>query len=188
MMFESTEPTPELYKELLLRSLKLNSAQPVSEEPSDEDAQSKHVAIPASLIAIHGELDHRLRYAYNAATPSANAEQLKAIRELKRELDLLPAATIEAIRSTDYEGWLSFYKGLIRVHQLCINAKLFLDLEEYESTLRLLTQLAQELVDASCARFNAASIFSLMLLESHMAASTKKKRRVTYRTQRSRRK
>lgn len=188
MMFEATEPTPELYKELLLRSLKLHSTKPSDEqEEASSDAPSNHVAIPASLIAIHGELDHRLRYAYNAASSGANAEQLKAIRELKRELDMLPAATIEAIRSTDHQGWLSFYKMLIRVHQLCINAKLFLDLEEYESTLRLLTQLAQELVNACKAQFNASAIFALMLLESHMHAGNKK-RRVSHRTKRSRRK
>ncbi len=172
MMFESTEPTPELYKELLLRSLNHHSTKQKQEENNAE-----HVSVPASLIAVHGELDHRLRYAYNAASPTATKEQLKSIRELKRQLDLLPQATLEALQANGYEVWLGFYKLLIRIHQLSIEAKLYQDLEEYERTLGLLTQLAQELVDASSAQINAASILSFMLLERHMHAGVKKRRK-----------
>lgn len=173
MMFEATEPTPELYKELLLRSLNRHSTKKIEIEQA---SNSEHVSVPASLIAVHGELDHRLRYAYNAASPNATKEQLKAIRELKRQLDHLPHATLEALQASGYEVWLGFYKLLIRIHQLSIEAKLYQDLEEYETTLRLLTQLAQELVDASATQINAASILSFMLLENHMHASTKKRR------------
>ncbi len=168
MLFESTEPTPELIKELLLRSLNHHST-----KPDVETQDGPHVAVPAKLIALHGELDHRLRYAYNSVSPSATAEQLKVIRELKRQLDLLPSATIEALQNTSYQGWMQFFKILIKVHQLCVEAKLFHDSEEYERTLRLLTQLAKELVCASPVQINAASLFSLMLLENHMHGSVK---------------
>ncbi len=172
MMFEATEPTPELRKELLLRSLNLHST-----KKEHEVIEGKtHISVPASLIATHGELEHRLRYAYNAASSSANKEQMKAIRDLKRQLDTLPSAILESLQETGYEVWLGFYKLLIRIHKLSIEANLYQDLEEYETTLRLLTQLAQELIDASAAQINAASILSFMLLESHMHTGTKKRR------------
>ncbi|MFI3243191.1 MAG: hypothetical protein R3Y56_02935 [Akkermansia sp.] len=172
MMFEATQPTSERRKELLLRSLELHST-----KKEHEVIEGKtHISVPASLIATHGELDHRLRYAYNAAGFTANKEQLKAIRELKRQLDILPGFILESLQASGHEVWLGFFKMLIRIHQLSIEAKLYQDLEEYETTLRLLTQLAEELVEASSAQVNAASILSFMLLENHMQAAAKKRR------------
>ncbi|HIX88133.1 MAG TPA: hypothetical protein H9976_03350 [Candidatus Akkermansia intestinavium] len=160
MLFDRSPLTPEQQTEVLMRHFgRVSGADAGPHEGS---------CVPLSVLEAYGEFNRHLRYLIAAAIAEHRSKRLpvRPLRRLERELDALPRAIMLTLSAGHEQDWMSAYRLLLRLHSLTIRNALRLDAEEYETIIGKMVQLAARIADAAAVRINAASMFSLLLIQT----------------------
>ncbi len=142
----------------------------------------EHGHVPVDILEAYGELNSRLRFLLEAeVSRSADPSRNRQLKRIEHELDALPESIMETLPAGPEGNWLGFYRRLVRLHNMLEDAQPGLDEEEYATIIRKMVQLATRVSQASGVEINAASMFSLLLIQVELhnqdAAKQRKPRR-----------
>lgn len=171
MLFDRDPLTPKQQAEILVR-LFGSAATPAQESPA-----RGHV--PLDVLEAYGDLNRHLRYLLAAALADSRRDPAKTrrLRHIERELDALPDAVVTTLSSDHRHDWMSAYRLLLRLHSKLGSAGLKLDAEEYEALIGKMIELAARIADSAAVRITAASMFSLLLIQSQLHEQDKRRER-----------
>ncbi len=138
--------------------------------------------VPVDILEAYGELNSRLRFLLEAElSRGADSQRRRQLKHIERELDALPESIMETLPAGPEGNWLGFYRHLVRLHTMLGDAQPELEEEEYGTIIRKMVQLAARVSQASAVDVNAASMFSLLLIQVELhhqdAARLRKPRR-----------
>ncbi len=132
----------------------------------ERSAERGHV--PVCILEAYGEFNAHMRFLLEAAANrAATPARKRLLRRLVHELDELPESIIDTLPAGPAENWLNFYHRLIRLHGMLEEAQLALDREEYRSLILKMVRMAECVSRASAVEVNAASLFTLLLIQAH---------------------
>ena len=171
MLVDRDPLTPKQQAEILVR-LFGSAAAPARDTPA-----RGHV--PLDVLEAYGNLNRHLRYLLTAALADSRRDlaNTRRLRRLERELDALPDAVITTLASDHRHDWMSAYRLLLRLHSMLGSAGLKLDAEEYEALVGKMIELAARIADSAAVRVTAASMFSLLLIQSQLHEQDKRRER-----------
>lgn len=180
MLFDRTPLTPEQQAEVLMRHFGRVSGAVLGSHDGG--------GVPLSVLEAYGELNRHLRYLIAAAIAEHRSKRLstRPLRRLERELDALPRAIMLTLSAGHEQDWMSAYRLLLRLHSLSIRNSMRLDAEEYETLIGKMVQLAARIADAAVVRINAASMFSLLLIQTLLHERQQRRRAGSSRSKRRR--
>ncbi len=125
--------------------------------------------VPIDILEAYGEFNAHIRFLLEAAASQGGGPaRVRQLRRIERELDALPESIMETLPASPGENWLSFYRRLIHLHRMLEEAGLDLDEEEYRSLILKMVQMAECVSRASAVEVNAASMFTLLLIQVHL--------------------
>ena len=167
MLFEKDELTPTRCAEILSRAF-LQAA-------SREGVEAVGTSVPLPVLQAHGDFDGRARFLCEATTQGPH-DRLRAalLRKIERTLDGLPEAIVSAMNTPCEADWMMFYRRLLQLHEMLIEAGLCEVAEEYDAIVTRLVKLASSVAEASLVQINAASMFTLLLMQVHIRRRPRK--------------
>ncbi len=125
--------------------------------------------VPLEILEAYGDFNAHTRFILEAtACQPGDRERHRQLRKIERELDALPACIMETLPAGPTENWLGFYRRLIHLHEMLEELHLDLDAEEYSSLIQKMVQLADSVSRAGAVEVNAASMFTLLLIQVHL--------------------
>ncbi len=128
-----------------------------------------HGHVPVDILEAYGDFNAHVRFCLESdSTGKAAPARQKLLRSIERELDALPASIMETLPTGPEANWLDFYRRLIRLHKLLEDAQPDMDGDEYRSLIQKMVQLAGRVGDAGAVEVNAASMFTLLLIQVHL--------------------
>ncbi len=128
-----------------------------------------HGHVPVDILEAYGEFNAHIRFLLEAAaSQSREPARVRQLHRIERELDTLPEGIMDTLPAGPGENWLVFYRRLIRLHRMLEEAELGLDEEEYRSLILKMVQMAECVSRASAVDINAASMFTLLLIQVHL--------------------
>ncbi len=134
--------------------------------------------VPVDILEAYGDFNAHIRFLLEAAASRrGDAARQRQLHRLTRELDALPESIMDTLPAGPSENWLDFYRRLIRLHRMLEEAQLDLDAEEYRSLILKMVQMAECVSRASAVEINAASMFSLLLIQAHLHLQDEAKNR-----------
>ncbi len=140
-----------------------------------------HGHVPVDILEAYGEFNSRLRFLLEAEdNRNSDPARHRQLKRIERELDALPESIMESLTASPQENWLGFYRRLVHLHNMLEDAQPELDAEEYATIIQKMVQLASRVSQASCVEINAASMFSLLLIQvelHHQEESQRKPRK-----------
>ncbi len=161
MLFEREQLTPQGRLQAL-ECLFRQFAQRPCEAP-------KHGYVPVDILEAYGDFNAHIRFLLEAAASQGGSPlRTRQLRQLARELDELPESIMDTLPAGPGENWLNFYRRLIHLHGMLEDAQLNLDDEEYRSLIIKMVQMADRVSKASAVEVNAASMFTLLLIQAHL--------------------
>ncbi len=170
MLFEREQLTPEGR----LQALESIFAQH-ARRPGDAP---KPGFVPVDILEAYGDFNAHIRFLLEAASNhERDSARVRQLHRLTRELDALPESIMATLPAGPQDNWLNFYRKLLHLHSMLEDAQLNLDEEEYRTLILKMVQMAQRVSEASAVNVNAASMFSLLLIQAHLHHRDEAKRR-----------
>ncbi len=170
MLFEREQLTPQ-GRLLALENIFAQQARRPGEAP-------RHGVVPVDILEAYGDFNAHIRFLLEAAaSQAADATRTRQLRRIERELDSLPESIMNTLPAGPRDNWLLFYRRLIHLHRMLEDAQLDLDAEEYHSLILKMVQMADHVSRASAVEVNAASMFTLLLIQVHLHHQDELKRR-----------
>ncbi len=161
MLFEREQLTPEGRLQTLERLFEQLARRP-GEAP-------KQGYVPVDILEAYGDFNAHIRFLLEAAaSQGGDTARVRHLRRIERELDALPESIMATLPAGPEENWLNFFRKLIQLHRMLDDAQLDWDKEEYRSLILKMVQLAQRVSQASAVDVNAASMFTLLLIQVHL--------------------
>ncbi len=179
MLFEREQLTPQGR----LRTLEQLFGQ-VAQRPGDTPRRG---VVPVNILEAYGDFNAHIRFLLEAAaSKGGDAARVRKLRRIERELDALPESIMDTLPAGPGENWLAFYRHLIHLHRMLEEAELGLDAEEYRSLILKMVQMAECVSNASAVEVNAASMFTLLLIQVHLHQQDERRQRKPRRKKRKR--
>ncbi len=161
MLFEREELTPQ-GRLCTLESIFGHMARRPGEAP-------RRGVVPVNILEAYGDFNAHIRFLLEAAaSKGGDTARVRQLRRIERELDGLPESIMDTLPAEPNENWLAFYRRLIHLHRMLEEAELGLDEEEYRSLIIKMVQMAECVSKASAVEVNAASMFTLLLIQVHL--------------------
>lgn len=161
MLFETTPLTPQgrlSALEDLFASVARRSAPRVEEG---------HV--PLEVLEAYGNFETPLKYTLEAAMGSCrDRERLSRLRKIEKLLRELPDALMLSLTAAPDENWLCLYRKLLLLHELMTGDSSTIEEEGYRVMMQKMVQLAETVARYSTVEINAASMFTLLLMQVEM--------------------
>ncbi len=144
--------------------------------------------VPVDILEAYGDFNAHIRFLLEAAaSQGGDPARVRKLKRIERELDTLPESIMDTLPAGPGENWLNFYRRLIQLHNMLEDAQLGLDGEEYRSLILKMVQVAECVSRASAVEVNAASMFTLLLIQVHLHHEDEGKRRKPRKKKRKRR-
>ncbi len=179
MLFEREQLTPEGR----LRALESLFGQ-LAQRPG---GAPKRGVVPVDILEAYGDFNAHIRFLLEAAaSQGCDAVRARHLKRLSHELDALPESIMDTLPAGPKENWLNFYRRLIHLHNMLEDAQLGLDEDEYSSLILKMVQMAERVSTASAVDVNAASMFTLLLIQVHLHRQDESKQRQPRRKKRKR--
>ncbi len=125
--------------------------------------------VPVEVLEAYGDFNAHIRFLLEAATSkAADSTRVRQLHRLTRELDALPEGILVTLPAGPDGPWLAFYRKLFHLHNMLEDAQLELDAEEYSTLILKMVTLAERVSAASAVTVDAASMFSLLLIQIHL--------------------
>ncbi len=132
-------------------------------------AAPRHGSVPVDILEAYGDFNAHIRFLLEAAASHrGDTTRVRQLRRIERELDALPASIMDTLPAGPHENWLNFYRRLVHLHSMLEDAALGWDEEEYHSLIHKMVLLADCVSRASAVELNAASMFTLLLIQVHL--------------------
>lgn len=148
-----------------------------------------HGHVPVEVLEAFGAFETPVRHALEAAVAHTKDRSHAAqLRKIERTLNALPDALMGTLCAEPGENWLGFYRRLIELHNLITDTAQELDSEEYEFMLQRMVQLAECVSRHSRVRLEAASAFTLLLMQVELQRQKPKKPKKKARRKKAKRK
>ncbi|MBE6419818.1 MAG: hypothetical protein E7031_06755 [Akkermansiaceae bacterium] len=162
MLFERQSLTPQGKADVLAR-LFTDVA-----ENSDSKAVSAGV-VPRNVLEAYGDLSTHVRFMVESAahTPAGKANH-KQLRKVDKLLDQLPETILMALPARSDTNWMLLYRALVQLHGLLEDSLPEMDAEEYTAIVQKLIKMAESVAEHAAVRINAASMFTLLLMQVHL--------------------
>lgn len=137
-----------------------------------------HGHVPLEVLEAFGSFETPVRHTLEAAVSHAKERNhVAALRKIERTLNALPDALMGTLCAEPGENWLGFYRRLIELHNQITDTAAELDSEEYAAMLQRMVLLADTVSRHSRVRMEAASAFSLLLMQVELQRQQAKKRK-----------
>ncbi len=134
--------------------------------------------VPLDILDAYGDFNVHTRFILEAAASRrGDLSRQRQLRKVERELDALPASILETLPAGPGDNWLGFYRRLIHLHGMLEDLQLELDAEEYRSLIQKMVLLAQSVSRASAVKVDAASMFTLLLIQVQLHRRDEVRRR-----------
>ena len=170
MLFEEDEITPGKRARALSKLFHEQTARERAPQAADH--------VPMEVLAAHGELESHLRYMLNAALDKRPPHAVKLnLRRIERLLDTLPESILCTLPAAPTQDWMRCYRDLVKLHELLDDAGLCVSMEEYATVIAKMMRLAAAVSEASAVQVNAASMFTLWLMQAHLRRYAPRRRR-----------
>ncbi len=168
MLFERTAMSPQGRLQALVRHFEQTARRhtPVPE--------AGHV--PVETLEVYGDFATHVRYLLESAAPQTR-EQKALITKIEKLLHTLPHELMEALPTGPEGNWMAFYRRLLQLHGWIMEAEIPLEEAEYATFVQKMVALAESVSRASAVEVNAASMFTLMLLQVELQRQRPAKRR-----------
>lgn len=135
-----------------------------------------HGHVPVEVLEAFGAFETPVRHALEAAVATTKDRSHAAqLRKIERTLNALPDALMGTLCAEPGDNWLAFYRRLIELHNLITETASELDSEEYEHMLQRMVLLADTVSRHSRVRVEAASAFTLLLMQVELQRQHPKK-------------
>lgn len=135
-----------------------------------------HGHVPVEVLEAFGAFETPVRHALEAAVANTKDRSHAAqLRRIERTLNALPDALMGTLCAEPGDNWLDFYRRLIELHNLITDTASELDSEEYEHMLQRMVLLADTVSRHSRVRVEAASAFTLLLMQVELQRQHPKK-------------
>lgn len=168
MLFERTALTPQGRLQALVRHFE-QTARRAAPVPAEGH-------VPLETLEAYGNFATHVRYLLESAAPETR-EQKARVSKIERMLNALPQELMATLPTGPEGNWMAFYRRLIQLHGLILEAEIPLEEEEYATFLQKMVQLAEAVSCASAVEVKAASMFTLLLLQVELQRQRPKKRR-----------
>lgn len=168
MLFERTAMTPQGRLQALVSHF---------EKTARRDAPVPEAGhVPLETLEAYGDFATHVRYLLESAAPQSK-EQKTLLTKIERLLNALPHELMEALPTGPEGNWMAFYRRLLQLHGWIMEAEIPLEEAEYATFVQKMVALAENVSRHSAVEVNAASMFTLMLLQVELQRQRPAKRR-----------
>lgn len=168
MLFERTALSPQGRLEVLVHRFE--------EAARRTGVTAEHGHVPVETLEAYGDFATHVRYLLESAAP-ATKEQRLLVSRIERLTAALPDELMQNLTTGPDGNWMSFYRKLIQLHGMIQEADIPLEAEEYSTFVNKMVQLADAVSRVSAVEINAASMFTLLLLQMELQRQRPTKRR-----------
>ncbi len=162
MLFEKEPLTPQGKADVLAR-LFCSVATRVSA------SEQQHGSVPREVLEAYGDLSTHVRFMIEAAAHvKRNNETKKQLRKIEKLLDALPECIMHSLEVGPNGNWMQLYRKLVQLHGLLEDALPTPDAEEYTAILQKLIRMAETVAEHAAVHINAASMFTLLMMQVHL--------------------
>lgn len=168
MLFERTALTPQGRLQTLVSHFEKTALR--------EDITPEEGHVPLDTLEAYGDFATHVRYLMESAAPETT-EQKRLLGKTERLLTALPQQVMTALTTGPAGNWTGFYRQLANLHSWITEAGIPMEEEEYATFLQKMVLLAERVSQASAVRVDAASMFTLMLLQLELEHQRPTKRR-----------
>lgn len=149
-----------------------------------EGAESEAWHVPHEVLYAYGELNAHVRYIMESVGGARSA----ALRKAEKLLDALPESIMTSLHAGPEENWLCMYRQLVVLYEQMEEIGVEVDEDDYVSILQKMLRLVEHVSAAGRVEVNAASMFTLLLMQVHLHRHSPVRRRAVRRRTKSRRK
>ena len=170
MLFETTPLTPQgrlSALEALFTGVARRSA-----------PQVKEGHVPVEVLEAYGNFETPLKYTLEAAMSSCRErERLSHLRKIEKHMRELPDALMLSLTAGPAENWLCLYRKLLLLHELLTAENSTIEEEGYRVMMQKMVHLAETVAKYAAVEINAASMFTLLLMQVEMQRINPPRRR-----------
>ena len=175
MLFEREPLTPKGKANVLTGIF----AEVAGRSASDKSAQG---VVPREVLEAYGDLSSHVRFMIEAAAHTQlSKEAHKNLRKVEKLLDALPECIMQSLKASAMSNWMLLYRKLEQLHGLLEDNLPAPDADEYYAIVRKLVRMAETVATHASVQINAASMFTLLLMQAHLHKYAPTRRKATRR-------